>query len=365
MRTKENSITRLHSQPLLFKILLSLYLSLITDASAFNREGKEPVRFWAIPDLEQTIFNWTPHPEAILYRLEVDGVALEDSTTSLFHINLSPALENGSEIKLQAKTQEQWRAVEQLTLNPGQPYHHSFEIQEGRVVADYRLVSFPAGAYVWDGENKVTPLSYMRAYLGTEHHPSNWICGTWEPSTGEYIEASQLETFMPGRSYWMISNWDMSFEILGEAPQHDDVQVVLQPGWNMVSSPYPSSGGWGNLSVQDEQQLWTRLELLQSEDPPLWPSIWGWTAGHYQELLSYESGQGFWLLNRRQYDIGLLVSKQERLEDQMLSNSKAFNSSLEEVSPPAPPSSTPQQSSAIPMAGGGGCLLQARLQKSE
>ncbi len=350
----------LHTLCLVFNIFCALNLPLINCAVASDHGEKEPAHFWALPHLEQTIFNWTPHPEADLYRLEVDGVAIEDSTTSFCQTNLSPALQSGSEVELQANKQGQWHSIEKLTISQGESYLQPFSVQQGSVVADYRLVSFPAGASVWDGEKEVTPLSFMKAHLGLEHHPSNWICGTWDPSTGQYIEASQMDVFMPGRSYWMISNWNMTFDMLGQEPQHDEVQVLLQPGWNMVSSPYPRSGSWANLSVQDEQQTWTQLQLLEGEDPPLWPSIWGWAAGHYQELLSYESGQGFWLLNRRQHEIGLLISKRERFEHESISKSKPYRSSLSKVSPPAPPASLPAQNTASPpsIGGGGGCLLQ-------
>lgn len=358
MKTRDQNITTLFGNPCLFIFLLTLYLSLITKAGAVTRE-EELMRFWAIPDLEQTILNWTHHPKASLYRLEVDGVTLEDSTSSHCQINLSPALENGSEVKLQAKVNGQWRAVGQLTLSSGEPYQQSFAIQKGRVVADYRLISFPAGAWVWDGEKKVTPLTYMRAYLGIEHHPSNWVCGTWEPSTEEYLDASQLETFVPGRSYWMISDWDMGFEVLGEEPENEEVQVVLQPGWNMVSSPYPRSGSWTNLSIHDGRELWTKHELLQSEDPPLWPSIWGWTAGHYQELSSYERWQGFWCLNRRQHNIGLLISKHEDLEHHMIAMEKPSKAALGNVSPPPPPSTELKDQPLHTNSAGGGCLMRA------
>jgi hypothetical protein len=273
---------------------------------------------------------------------------------------VTPALTTGTEIIVEAQVDGEWLNTSPYTLSDGQTYLQDVLISEGADASDYRLISFPTSASVWDGEAWVTPLTHLEAFLGVDHHPSNWILGTWDPLSGQYIEGIELDAMMPGQAYWLISAWNMSFEVAGKEPPQDEVQIMLQPGWNMIASPYSHSGGWEHLSILEEAITWDLDALLTAEDPPLWPSLWAWENGRYQQVETIGSGSGVWVLNRRDTSLGLLISRDPAVAGTLSKSRQAPRFALESVSPPSPPTSTLSSASisSSGSGGGGGCLLR-------
>ena len=103
----------------------------------------------------------------------------------------------------------------------------------------YRMVSVPL-------DNISGDVSAVLENFG-EADPESWRLFRWQ--TGRYVEHSEsdFEPFAPGRAYWFITTQANSLKSgSGQSARTDEpFSIFLQPGWNMVGSPFNFSIDWG------------------------------------------------------------------------------------------------------------------------
>ncbi len=76
----------------------------------------------------------------------------------------------------------------------------------------------------------------------------SWRLFRWQ--SGSYVEHTQsnFESFAPGRAYWFITTTAASIQTgSGNSARTDEMfSIFLQPGWNMIGSPFTYNTSWDN-----------------------------------------------------------------------------------------------------------------------
>tara|TARA_R110000868_G_scaffold368227_1_gene631221 strand:- start:55745 stop:60547 length:4803 start_codon:yes stop_codon:yes gene_type:complete len=102
----------------------------------------------------------------------------------------------------------------------------------------YRLVSVPL---VQTSGSVTTVLENFG-----EYSPEAWRLFRWQ--SGKYVEHNEngFETFAPGRGYWFITTKAASIQSgTGKSARTDKpFSIFLQPGWNMIGSPFNYITDW-------------------------------------------------------------------------------------------------------------------------
>ncbi|GAA4824043.1 hypothetical protein GCM10023331_05650 [Algivirga pacifica] len=141
----------------------------------------------------------------------------------------------------------------------------------GTAESDYRIFSVPLRS---EGGMQVQDLL---AELGPNDN-TKWRMWNW--SNGNYREMNTLSSLKPGESYWILSAegpWlespVMTTEVrpeigINQQGNWEPFELLLQPGWNMVSTPFNMPLNWSNILTRNleeasEEEYETRmLELM-------------------------------------------------------------------------------------------------------
>lgn len=86
-----------------------------------------------------------------------------------------------------------------------------------------------------------------------------WRLFRWQ--SGSYVEHSEsnFESFAPGRAYWFITTTAASIQSGSGTTARTDqpFSIFLQPGWNMIGSPFTYPTSWANAEKPDGiENLW-------------------------------------------------------------------------------------------------------------
>ena len=122
-----------------------------------------------------------------------------------------------------------------------------------------------------------------------------------------YGEGSGFETFAPGHGYWL--ELDPEAYPTGHRASLDGaiadtakaVEIMLQPGWNQVGNPFPTSVDWQRVTVR-----------LPEGGPVPWstavqsgwlrPSLWGWDGAGYRLAGTLAPWRSYWIKATREAD---------------------------------------------------------------
>ncbi len=154
-------------------------------------------------------------------------------------------------------------------------------------VSNYRMVS---AAMILDNPT-------LSAVLTDDYGPYDtltWKLFNWNPQTEEYVEFPDLtKDFSPGNAFWIIHRTGELFDFEnGESvPSSNNINVLIQPGWNQFANPFAFPIEWSILDIPSEIQ------------PPV-----RWIP----DSLDYEYGQsvlepweGYWVFNSLSQSINL------------------------------------------------------------
>lgn len=301
-------------------------------------------------DWSEAILMWPYHPHAKSYDIELNNVTV-DSTTSPPYTY--PARVNANDIFKVTPILDSTRG-DAITLGVQQGAETQLEIliEESSLNLGFKMISFPSGSRVQDREDLLSPLAYLERYLGPEHDPSIWRFGHWQSASADYIYGNSVGEATSGKAFWIISKFNISFQITTDNFQPTYLSQQLQPGWNMIATPYPEETSWSTMSIRDRLREWTYSELLKSRSRPVYPQLWQWNGDHYELSDTLSPGQGYWVKNDSTRN--LLLKLQSSSNGKAIVFEKPIRLASDET-PPNPPDSEFSVESTT--SGSGGCLI--------
>ncbi len=111
----------------------------------------------------------------------------------------------------------------------------------------------------------------------------------------------------PGQAFWLLTGAAHTVTFLGEVRADETVQIVLEPGYNMISWPYPTTLILQLSSLHDDgaygATVSTDADCILAYDPVSgYTRHWlyddgvnvAWLQGASPSGLLFEPGQGYW-----------------------------------------------------------------------
>jgi hypothetical protein len=142
-----------------------------------------------------------------------------------------------------------------------------------------------------------------------QYDPRYYRIGTYDPTTGVYLEIDDGLEIEPGRSYWMLAREGLAVNFNGiPVSKFHDIEVCLHHGangWNMIAPPNDANYAWGEVLVgvwneeTEEFILPAPLSTL-TDDTIIDRRVWEWQAGAYVSHLPeddflLERYKGYWV----------------------------------------------------------------------
>jgi hypothetical protein len=100
----------------------------------------------------------------------------------------------------------------------------------------------------------------LSAVLTDDYGPYDtltWKLFNWNPQTQEYIEFPNLtKNFSPGNAFWIIHRTGELFDFEnGESiPSSNNINVLIEPGWNQIANPFAFPIDWSIIDKPTEVQ---------------------------------------------------------------------------------------------------------------
>ena len=189
-------------------------------------------------------------------------VAMQVSNTGAYSASIPSNLSSEKGISYWFEVSDGTETVTSPSSNPHlNPYGIMVEIPDGLVKNSpqpagsgqnfYRLISVPMNLTAGSVD------TVLKNFGPADD--TSWRLFRWQ--SGSYIEHSEsgFESFAPGRGYWFITTTAASIQTGGGTSARTDEQfsVFLQPGWNMIGSPFTYSTSWDNADVPvGVENLW-------------------------------------------------------------------------------------------------------------
>lgn len=292
--------------------------------------------------------EFSPHPLGEAYEIKLNRQL--KATASSAPVMLEISLQSSDVVEVVARRKAHRASALKLTHLPGSARQSAFVVEKAQGPGSFRMVSFPPGARTLTGG--VSARAYIESQLGRDYSASVWRFGRWNAANLGYDTGSDLGSWDSGHSYWMISAFSLAteFEYLAEAQSH--ALIRLDPGWNMVASPFGEAVDWGGMSAIDGMEVWSAAELAVQSIPVMGTTLWEWDQGAYKTATTLLPFRGYWVKNLVSRKLLLSLSRET-----VSPRAKAPPKGKEGKEPPAPPvfeaASTPTSAGS----GGGGCFI--------
>lgn len=308
-------------------------------------------------DWKTTRLNWPYHPLADNYQVAIDGVTV--ATVSLPPYEYTGRFPDNSTLTITPVQSSTTGQSVSTTHQIGETSQLEYLVEaSSTTTGGFKMLSFPASAYITDREENLSPLEYFERYLGAEHDSSIWRLGRYESTSSAYVYGTDLKKIESHDSYWLISKFNIAFKAEIENPQASQLLTRIRPGWNMIATPYANSTDWKQMEVYEGLRVWTYSQLSQSTSRIVFPELWEWNGSQYALSETLEPGKGYWLKNNSSKDLMLVLKKPS------ISKPSHANYTISRLAsgdtPPDPPTSTIVGDAAASSGGGGGCLLKRR-----
>jgi len=175
----------------------------------------------------------------------------------------------------------------------------SVEIYSGTEEKDFKMVSFVQ----WPDDPSCTGV------FGVTYDTNNFRIGTYDPTTGGYIECGSGLKIKPGKAYWFLARDGLPITVNGiPVSLIDDIDVGLlynesdEKGWNMIGCPNAMNYYWGNVQVLDGTTVVGTLDSLAADENYQYIDIriWKWENGAYvsyepSDFFLMEKYEGYWV----------------------------------------------------------------------
>jgi len=182
-------------------------------------------------------------------------------------------------------------------------------------LADYRMVSVVQWPF--------SPVAVDELGDGmAENYTWYFRIGTFDPTTGEYVEYDQGLIIEPGKAYWMVSRDGFNPTVYG-VPVTTSIPVYVeldynsgtQVGWNMIGCPNKINYFWDSLEVVEYDSDGVIVGPVDDEDNIIGPIsisdlqaqlgvfndyidtlLWRWTGETYlSDTAIMEAYEGYWV----------------------------------------------------------------------
>jgi hypothetical protein len=172
-------------------------------------------------------------------------------------------------------------------------------IYPGTEAADYKMASFVH----WPDDPAVT------SAFGISYDTTNYKIGTYDATTGSYVEYGSNLTIKPGRAYWCLARNGLDIAVTGvPVSTTDDIEVGLDynsgsgNGWNMIACPNDANYSWDDVQVLeydvDGNIIYgpTAISALSDPNDYIDKRLWRWGNGsYYSDTTLMEKHEGYWV----------------------------------------------------------------------
>ncbi len=179
------------------------------------------------------------------------------------------------------------------TVGTTTPFFTLAQHPGGETQNDYRMLGFsaivPAGA----------AKQALEAVLGP-YDPEVWRLFVWDAKAQSYVEYSALTdpSDWTGQGYWLLSRLPavlLAAAIDTVGTYYDRFPLTLQPGWNLIASPYDAD----TVTWNDWHTTVSLLPASGNDQPAMWgisDPIW-WDGTQYLATSTLVGGRGYWVYN--------------------------------------------------------------------
>jgi hypothetical protein len=181
-------------------------------------------------------------------------------------------------------------------VNVSVDYYVAF-VQSGE--ATTLTTTFPVGA---NGRHMISVPAFPSApdaatALGLS--PNEFILSWWDPRAvgdDKYKFGPDVPPLGPGRGYWLKVTRDANVTLVGSCPPADqDYRIHLEPGWNMIGTPFDGEISLATLRFQEGIGAQTSFEEAVTRG---WirSAVFGYSqTGGYGTVTSLQPWRGYWI----------------------------------------------------------------------
>lgn len=225
--------------------------------------------------------------------------AMQRSSGGAYSFTIPQNLSSSNGISYWFEVTDGNETVTSPEVNPNlNPYTISVSIANGLV----RNAPQPAGTEQNFYRLISVPLVQTSGGTGTvlnnfgDANTDSWRLFRWQ--SGAYVEHTEsgFESFSPGRAYWFITTTAASLQS-GEgisAPTDEKFSIFLQPGWNMIGSPFTYSTTWE-----------------EAEKPESVENLWAYNGSEFVNATSLRPWEGYFVNNNSNNPVELKLSALE------------------------------------------------------
>jgi len=153
-------------------------------------------------------------------------------------------------------------------------------------------------------------------------NPYKWRLFWWHRLDSVYVDYTDTTDhffdFVPGRSYWIVSDVNQVFDIgSGQTVSTDSgYQIQINPGWNMIGLPYYFTIGWDDCTLSSDSigtlYYYDEIEGYRIDWPTMdpWNGYWIYNADFDNHVLSVNPQQSV-LAKRSGVRKGVLTNLQK------------------------------------------------------
>lgn len=130
-----------------------------------------------------------------------------------------------------------------VTGSNGEGVVRPASVVAGRQSEDYRMISFPL--ILDDGRPDAVLLDDLGAYA-----KNKWRLFMWDGATSDYAEYPDIESFEPGRAFWLVTSQNNIQLDTGPAlsvGSKTPFSIRLKKGWNDIGNPFAFHVDWRDI----------------------------------------------------------------------------------------------------------------------
>ena len=147
-----------------------------------------------------------------------------------------------------------WRFLPGIDQWISLPVSASNVVAPGQTLANqYQMISVPFQT------DETTPLSFFEKNFG-KYDDTAWRLLRYTDNAYLELSIDDMGSLSPGTAYWLITRESRKWQTsdVNSIPVGDTYPISLNPGWNMISTPYPFDTAWNSdaLPAGVSSSLW-------------------------------------------------------------------------------------------------------------
>ena len=157
----------------------------------------------------------------------------------------------------------------------------------GSRAADYRIFTVP---YEMRKKSPGDVFGYFPSYDANQ-----WRMFTMD--RGGYREFGDIKAIEPGKAYWLLARYDMDLFLSGRTVNnYDPFFVQLQPGWNVIGSPFLYPVRWADVMAKNPDYS----QFIS-------PALWSFSDGGFSKADTLNPFEGYYVFNSFAGDVEVVI----------------------------------------------------------